>query len=169
MTQPLGQSSQSQDTFNEQIRQVASEKNVLLIDLDKELPSDRQALFLSDRIHLNNDGSIAVAKVIARELAKPLGSNVTAEDYNVSNTAKLRTLSNNVYPHQIQGVLSSRDRGTYFLTVSGGIRPFPWTEKSFFFKLTKEGMKGYISTTLRHRAIRTCQMRVPSIWIDIPS
>jgi Tol biopolymer transport system component len=76
MTQPLGRSSYGQDIFNEEIRKAGSDNNVLVIDLDRALASDRQGLFLSDNIHLSNNGSIAVANVIVRDLARKLGSNV---------------------------------------------------------------------------------------------
>ena len=52
--------------FNQAIRQVAREENVLLIDLAKKIPSDKKYIY--DTIHLNNTGSALVAQEIANSL-----------------------------------------------------------------------------------------------------
>lgn len=49
--------------FNEKIREIAVEEEVLLIDLDKAVPKDSMHLF--DYVHLNTYGSVQVAKIIA--------------------------------------------------------------------------------------------------------
>jgi hypothetical protein len=72
MTQPLGRESSEQAIFNEVIRGVSREADVLLIDLDRELVDQREWLFLSDDIHLNDFGSSEVAKVIASHLRKSI-------------------------------------------------------------------------------------------------
>ena len=54
------------DDFNQIIRNLANEKNIFLIDLEKLIPKER-TLFQSD-IHLNNKGSSLAAKKISNEL-----------------------------------------------------------------------------------------------------
>jgi len=53
------------DQFNEIIRQVAAENNVLLIDLDVLVPSSPKYIY--DIIHLNEAGSLLVADLFAKE------------------------------------------------------------------------------------------------------
>jgi hypothetical protein len=68
MTQPLGQYSESQAVFNDRIRAKGHEEEVLVIDLEADLPLERRSLFFGDDIHLNDDGSKLVGAVIARVL-----------------------------------------------------------------------------------------------------
>ena len=49
--------------LNQVIREVASEKNVFLIDLDQIIPAT--SAFIYDAVHLNGEGSLMVAEVIA--------------------------------------------------------------------------------------------------------
>ncbi len=68
MTQPIGRPAKEHDKFNAVIRSFAQESDTLLIDLDASLPKDRRWLFLSDDIHLNNQGSRAIAELITENL-----------------------------------------------------------------------------------------------------
>ncbi len=52
--------------FNQAIRQVAKNENVLLIDLAKKIPSDKKYIF--DVVHFNNAGSVLVADEVAKNL-----------------------------------------------------------------------------------------------------
>ncbi|QWD68648.1 SGNH/GDSL hydrolase family protein [Polynucleobacter sp. VK25] len=54
--------------MNEITREVAREKKVTLIDLDKEIPSNSKYIY--DAVHLNGEGSKLVGKVIARRLSE---------------------------------------------------------------------------------------------------
>jgi len=94
MTQPLGRLSTPQAEFNDVIRDIGEEEDVLVIELDKSLPSDRNWLFLSDDIHLNNDGSTAVAQIIAGKVAKILGSKVEGSNREINSPVDLEVLRN---------------------------------------------------------------------------
>ena len=52
--------------FNEIIREVAKEKNISLIDLDKLIPAKHEYIF--DIVHLNDQGSIYTANIISDHL-----------------------------------------------------------------------------------------------------
>ena len=52
--------------FNEITRQIAKEKNVFLIDLDKLIPANYEYIF--DTVHLNDQGSIYAANIISDHL-----------------------------------------------------------------------------------------------------
>lgn len=69
MTQPLGRPSVGHEAFNETIRSVAADTRTTLVDLDQQMPLDREWAFFHDKIHFNNRGSIAVGKIIAVSLA----------------------------------------------------------------------------------------------------
>jgi hypothetical protein len=56
--------------MNDAIREVAKQENVLLIDLDREVPKTKEYLY--DLVHLNNDGSRLVAGIVYRELSASL-------------------------------------------------------------------------------------------------
>lgn len=81
MTQPLGRPSKGQDRFNDVLREVALTQQVKIIDLDTLLPRDREGLFLSDFIHMNNEGGKALGHIIAGELSEGFGSKVPKEHY----------------------------------------------------------------------------------------
>ncbi|MCP9899002.1 SGNH/GDSL hydrolase family protein [Vulcanococcus limneticus Candia 3B3] len=55
--------------FNTIIRTVANEQGILLIDLAKKIPQDKE--FIYDGVHLNNKGSILASDIVAKQL-KPL-------------------------------------------------------------------------------------------------
>jgi len=57
-------------TFNEIIREVAMEQNVLLIDLEKLIPASDFYIF--DSVHLNSKGSILVGEIIADHLVNDI-------------------------------------------------------------------------------------------------
>ena len=57
-------------TFNEIIREIAIEQNVLLIDLEKLIPASDVYIF--DSVHLNSKGSILVGEIIADYLTNDL-------------------------------------------------------------------------------------------------
>ena len=54
------------DSFNEAIREVGVDNGVLVIDLDKEVPKEKEYMY--DAVHLNDYGSRFVAGIISREL-----------------------------------------------------------------------------------------------------
>lgn len=56
--------------MNDIIREIASENNVLLIDLEKKIPKD--TLHIYDMVHLNDTGSILASKTIADVLGSYL-------------------------------------------------------------------------------------------------
>jgi len=58
------------NAFNEEIRKVAKEQNVQLIDLAKEVPQENK--FMADIVHYNDTGSIYVANIIATALEPTL-------------------------------------------------------------------------------------------------
>jgi len=64
MTQMLGRESVPQKKFNDIIRLVALETETHLIDLEDKFSGKTKGLFLSDDIHLNNEGSRAVGRAI---------------------------------------------------------------------------------------------------------
>ena len=54
--------------FQNIARQVAKENNILLIDLEREVPME--VTYLYDTVHLTNEGSKLVAKIISEKLQK---------------------------------------------------------------------------------------------------
>lgn len=57
------------DLFNDTIRQVGQKNGVMVIDLAREVPPDKEHLY--DMVHFNDAGSRLAAKIIAAQL-KPL-------------------------------------------------------------------------------------------------
>ncbi len=72
MTQALGRESAHQKIFNDIVRLVATETKVHIIDLDKKIKGGTGGLFLSDDIHLNNEGSRTVGRIIAEDFKTKL-------------------------------------------------------------------------------------------------
>lgn len=70
MTQPLGENDSQRAVFNRLIRDTSEKLSVSLIDLDAQMPQDRRKYFFPDNIHFNNEGSILISKIIARDLTK---------------------------------------------------------------------------------------------------
>ncbi len=60
------------DLFNETIREVGRQKGVLVIDLAREVPPDKEHLY--DLVHFNDAGSRFAAKIIAAQLLKVVSS-----------------------------------------------------------------------------------------------
>ena len=58
------------DDFNQIIRDVAIEKNIILIDLERSIP--KETIYFDSNIHLNERGSSAVAKKISDVLIKEI-------------------------------------------------------------------------------------------------
>jgi hypothetical protein len=56
------------DSFNQTIRDFATRHQVLLVDLDREIPKDRKYIY--DLIHFSDEGSELTATVIAQALLK---------------------------------------------------------------------------------------------------
>jgi len=54
------------DLFNQTIRDVAAANNVLVIDLDRKVPKEKELMY--DFVHLNDAGSKYVSEIIAAEL-----------------------------------------------------------------------------------------------------
>ena len=59
------------DSFNQLIRDTATEHEILLIDLDRRIPKDRKYIY--DLIHFSDSGSELAATVITEELLKVVG------------------------------------------------------------------------------------------------
>jgi lysophospholipase L1-like esterase len=55
------------DTFNESIRKKAKENNIMVIDLAKKIPQEKELLY--DIVHHNDKGSIKCAEIISEQLA----------------------------------------------------------------------------------------------------
>jgi len=53
--------------FNDVVRQVSAETRTFLIDLDAEVPHSKDYIY--DALHLNDEGSKLVARIVSRELA----------------------------------------------------------------------------------------------------
>jgi lysophospholipase L1-like esterase len=60
------------DLFNQTIREVAAANGVLVIDLDRKVPKEKELMY--DLVHLNDDGSKYVSDIIAAELYPALNS-----------------------------------------------------------------------------------------------
>ena len=54
------------DLFNQTIREVAAANSVLVIDLDRKVPKEKELMY--DFVHLNDAGSKYVSDIIAAEL-----------------------------------------------------------------------------------------------------
>ena len=54
------------DMFNESIRKKAKENNIMVIDLAKEIPQEKE--FMYDIVHHNDNGSIKSAEIISEQL-----------------------------------------------------------------------------------------------------
>ena len=54
------------DLFNQTIREVAAANSVLVIDLDRKVPKEKELMY--DLVHVNDAGSKYVADIIAAEL-----------------------------------------------------------------------------------------------------
>lgn len=52
--------------FSQAIRQVGKKENVLVIDLEKKIPSDKKYIY--DSIHVNKEGSVMEAEEISKQL-----------------------------------------------------------------------------------------------------
>ena len=61
------------DGLNERIRKVATQNNITLIDLDKVVPQTNEYLY--DPVHLNDKGSVLVAKTISQSLKEVIKAN----------------------------------------------------------------------------------------------
>ena len=60
------------DLFNQTIREVAAANGVLVIDLDRKVPKEKE--LMSDFVHLNDAGSKYVSDIIAAELYPAVNS-----------------------------------------------------------------------------------------------
>ena len=69
MTQTLGRKSEPQAVFNQITREVAIESKAFLIDTERALDGRERGLFLSDDIHLNNEGSRVIARIVTEVMA----------------------------------------------------------------------------------------------------
>ncbi len=72
MTQALGRESIQQKRFNNIVRMVALETKTHLIDLEERLSGKTGGAFLFDDIHVNNEGSRAIAQVIVENFKTQL-------------------------------------------------------------------------------------------------
>jgi hypothetical protein len=55
------------DTFNESIRKKSKENNIMVIDLAKKIPQEKD--FMYDIVHHTDNGSIKSAEIISEQLA----------------------------------------------------------------------------------------------------
>lgn len=71
--------------MNETIRRVALDNKVMLVDLEKEIPKEKSHMY--DVGHYNNEGSKAVAEIVAGKLKSVNGSVglTTSERYSANN------------------------------------------------------------------------------------
>ena len=76
--------------FNETIRKIARQENVLLIDLDKEIPHTNQYIY--DSVHLNDYGSIEAAEIIAKTLSSNLNFKLDLNALKDLDIIKQKTL-----------------------------------------------------------------------------
>ena len=60
------------DIFNEIVRDAAKNENCILIDLANEIPSTSKYIY--DAVHVNNEGSVLVAKVISKTISEKFNS-----------------------------------------------------------------------------------------------
>jgi lysophospholipase L1-like esterase len=60
------------DLFNEAIREVGADNNILVIDLDRQIQQEEKYMY--DVVHLNDTGSRLAAEIIARDLKPLIGS-----------------------------------------------------------------------------------------------
>ena len=60
------------DLFNQTIREVAAANSVLVIDLDRKVPKEKELMY--DFVHLNDAGSKYVSDIIAAELSPVVNS-----------------------------------------------------------------------------------------------
>lgn len=56
------------DLFNEIIREIGRDNDILIIDLAKEIPQEKEYMF--DAVHFNDNGSKFAAKIISGEIKK---------------------------------------------------------------------------------------------------
>ncbi|MDO9532445.1 MAG: SGNH/GDSL hydrolase family protein [Deltaproteobacteria bacterium] len=66
------------DLFNQTIREVAAANNVLVIDLDRKVPKEKELMY--DFVHLNDAGSKYVSDIIAAELY-PIASSLKMQHH----------------------------------------------------------------------------------------
>jgi hypothetical protein len=64
------------ELYNDALRQVGSERGVLVVDLAREVPKDSRLFY--DFVHFNNDGSELVASLVAAKLCPFLASRFPA-------------------------------------------------------------------------------------------
>jgi len=74
------------ETYNDITREVAAAEGVHLIDLARELPKDSRYYF--DWIHYSNEGSEAVAGIVAEWLREPLGRIASENDERRAQTTE---------------------------------------------------------------------------------
>jgi hypothetical protein len=61
------------DRFNETIREVGKEENVLVIDLEKEIPKEKEYMY--DGVHYNDYGSRYASEIISQKLSNLIQMN----------------------------------------------------------------------------------------------
>ena len=68
LTQPTPYLSGFQKILNDELRNVCEVKQYCLIDVAAEFPLPSESLFFPDMVHLNNEGSLSVARIVAQKL-----------------------------------------------------------------------------------------------------
>lgn len=66
------------DGMNDTIRKVATDNNILLIDLANQIPQSNE--FIVDTVHFNNEGSELVSKIITKELKAIISSGANSNN-----------------------------------------------------------------------------------------
>ena len=139
MTQPLGVSSEAQTAFNEAIRRVAAEEGILLIDLERRLGGNRSWIFLSDGIHLANEGSRALGGYIAQALAPIVGADVNPPSVE-SNIVTIGKLLNSCAPPPSPGVDFTPGRPHQILGIPGRYPSFSTDGRWMLFQTWRSGL-----------------------------
>jgi lysophospholipase L1-like esterase len=75
------------DRFNEALRRKAEENGVLLIDLAREIPPEKEYMY--DVVHFTELGSRRVAEIVAEKL-KPLVAAQLQQKVTLSSTNSLK-------------------------------------------------------------------------------
>lgn len=142
MTQAIGRESPLQSQFNQVIREISYETNVLLIDIDSHIRSSTHGLFLSDDIHLNNEGSRVISKIISSAIAKHIFDiNIPHENITVPEqaTSLKETLSSCRTPESFDSPVTVTNR--YLLLRQTGRYPVLSKDNRWLIFQTMNGRK----------------------------
>jgi hypothetical protein len=77
LTEPSPVKGGLQEELNSELRNICQTQGYSLIDVAQSLPENSEYLFFPDRVHLNNNGSLFVAQIIADKLPFVLESQLS--------------------------------------------------------------------------------------------